>query len=212
MSGQRRSWRATAWPVLWTVLLAGLLAYLVIAAVIWRRAAEALANPPGRPADAALVLGNRAFLDGKPNPCLTGRVDAAIALADAGLAKQLVLSGGVDKEDGRIEAEVMQRHARAQGYAGPLLLEPASTSTRLNLAMSRPLLKAAGIHGVIVVSEPYHLWRVERLARASGFDKDFDVQYAAASTRCWRRWGMVFKGALREPLAVVNNAFNGYLH
>jgi uncharacterized SAM-binding protein YcdF (DUF218 family) len=118
----------------------------------------------------------------------------------------------VDKEDGRIEAEVMQQHARAQGYAGPLLLEPASTSTRLNLALSRPLLQAAGVRSVIVVSEPYHLWRVERLVRAAGFDKEFDVQYAAASTRCWQRWGMVFKGALREPLAVVNNAFNGYLH
>jgi uncharacterized SAM-binding protein YcdF (DUF218 family) len=211
LSGRHRSWRAVR-PVLWTVLLGGLLAYLAIAAIVWRRAAETLDNPPQRAADAALILGNRAYLRGKPNPCLTGRVDAGIALANAGRVKQLVLSGGVDKEDGRIEAEVMQQHARAEGYAGPLLLEPASTSTRLNLALSRPLLQAAGIRSVIVVSEPYHLWRVERLVRAAGFDKDFDVQYAAASTRCWQRWGMVFKGALREPLAVVNNAFNGYLH
>ncbi len=154
-------------PVLWTVLLGGLLAYLAIAAIIWRRAAETLDNPPQRAADAALILGNRAYLRGKPNPCLTGRVDAGIALANAGRVKQLVLSGGVDKEDGRIEAEVMRQHARAEGYAGPLLLEPASTSTRLNLALSRPLLQAAGIRSVIVVSEPYHLWRVERLVRAS---------------------------------------------
>ena len=60
-----------------------------------------------------------------------------------------------------------------------------------------------------MVSEPYHLWRVERLARASGFDRLFDVQYAAAPTACWQRWGMLFKGALREPLAIVNNAVNG---
>ena len=211
MSGRRRSWRAVR-PVLGAVLLAGVLAYLAIAGVIWRHAAAALARPPQQPADAALILGNRAYLRGKPNPCLTGRVDAGIALASAGRVKQLVLSGGVDKEDGRIEAEVMESHARAQGYGGPLLLEPASTSTRLNLSMSTPVLKAAGVRSVIVVSEPYHLWRVERLVRASGFDKDFDVQYAAASTSCWRRFGMVFKGALREPLAVVNNAFNGYLH
>ncbi|KQU86962.1 hypothetical protein ASC78_05270 [Variovorax sp. Root318D1] len=211
MSGQRRSWRA-ARPVLWAVLLAGALVYLAIAAVVWRHASEALAHPPQQPADAALILGNRAYLRGKPNPCLTGRVDTGIALANAGRVKQLVLSGGVDKEDGRIEAEVMERHARAQGYAGPLLLEPASTSTRLNLAMSGPMLKAAGVRSVIVVSEPYHLWRVERLVGASGFDKEFDVQYAAADTSCWRRWGMLFKGALREPLAVVNNAFNGYLY
>jgi len=107
---------------------------------------------------------------------------------------------------------VMAVHARAIGYTGPLLRESQSNSTRENLAMSAAVLREAGVRRVIVVSEPYHLWRVERLVRASGFDRDFDVQYAAASTRCWRRWGMVFKGALREPLAVVNNAFNGYLH
>lgn len=211
MSGRRRSWRA-AWAVLAAALLAGLLAYMSIAAVIWRRAAVALDHPPARAADAALVLGNRAYLRGKPNPCLTGRVDAAIALARDGRVRQLVFSGGVDKEDGRVEAEVMAQHAQAQGHAGPVLLEPASTSTRLNLALSRPLLRDAGVRSVIVVSEPYHLWRAERLVRASGFDREFDVQYAAARTRCWQRWGMLFKGALREPLAVVNNALHGHLH
>ena len=184
--------------------------YLAIAAIVSQRAQDALAQPPQRNADAALILGNRAYLHGAPNPCLTGRVDAGVALARAGRVPQLVMSGGVDKEDGRIEAEVMQAHARAIGYAGPVLQEKVSSSTRQNLAMAVPLLQAAGVKSVIVVSEPYHLWRVERLARASGFDRLFDVQYAAAPTSCWQRWGMLFKGALREPLAIVNNAVNGY--
>lgn len=67
----------------------------------------------------------------------------------------------------------------------------------------------AGVRRVIVVSEPDHLWRVERLARGSGFVHDVDVQYAAAPTACWQRWGLRFRGALREPLAIVNNAFHG---
>ena len=193
-------------------LLVLLLGYVAIHGPIWRLARARLAQPPAQAADVALVLGNRAYRDGRPNPCLTGRVDAAVALARAGLVRQLVFSGGVDREDGRIEAEVMQQHARASGYAGPLLLEPVSQSTRENLSMSRPLLEAAGVKRVIVVSEPYHLWRVERLARATGFDRRFEVQYAAAPTTCWQRWGMAFRGALREPLAIVNNAVNGYLH
>ncbi|WP_232324503.1 YdcF family protein, partial [Variovorax sp. WDL1] len=161
---------------------------------------------------AAMVLGNRAYRDGRPNPCLTGRVDTAVSLARAGLVRQLLFSGGIDKEDGRIEAEVMQQHARAAGYEGTVLLEPVSQSTRENLSMSRALLEAAGVKRVIVVSEPFHLWRVERLARAAGFDRRFEVQYAAAPTACWQRWGMALRGALREPLAIVNNAANGYLH
>jgi len=200
----------------WQVALCGgvlvvVLAYAAIAAVIWQRAEELLDNPPQRPADAALILGSRAYLDGKPNPCLTGRVDTAIALAQAGRVKQLVFSGGVDSEDGRIEAEVMQQHAQAAGYAGSMQMEPASTSTQLNLSLSRPLLQAAGVRSVIIVSEPFHLWRTERLVRMSGFDQVFDVQYAAAPTSCWRRWGMLFKGSLREPAAIINNAAHGYL-
>lgn len=195
----------------WTVFGVGMVVYATAWTVVWQGAREALANPPQRAADAALVLGNRAYLRGKPNPCLTGRVDEGVALARAGLARELLFSGGVDSEDGRIEAEVMEQHARAVGHNGPMRQERVSSSTRLNLALSTPMLQAAGVRSVIVVSEPYHLWRVKRLARSSGFDRAFDVQYAAAPSSCWRRWGMVFKGALREPLAVVNNAAHGYL-
>lgn len=181
----------------------------LIASSISRRAESLLADPPKRHADAALVLGNRAYRNGAPNPCLTGRVDTAVQLAQAGLVPRIVMSGGVDDEDGRIEAEVMDVHARARGYAGPVLRESVSSSTHANLALSWTVLDAAGVKRVILVSEPYHMWRVERLARASGFDGHFDVQYAAAPTACWRRWGMGFRGALREPLAVVNNALHG---
>jgi len=203
-----RTLRRAAWSLL-AILLAS---YAAIHLMVWRNALARLAEPPPRPADAALVLGNRAYKDGRPNPCLTGRVDAGIALAQAGTVRQLVFSGGVDREDGRIEAEVMARHARSAGYAGSVLQEAGSQSTRENLALSRAVLQAAGIHSVVIVTEPYHLWRAERLARASGFDRQFDVQFAAAPSTCWQTWGMAFKGALREPFAIVNNAMNGYLH
>ncbi|MES2530505.1 MAG: YdcF family protein [Pseudomonadota bacterium] len=191
------------------VLLGVSLIYAALWLTIWRDAQTRLAQTP-QPADAALILGNRAYRQGEPNPCLTGRVDAGVALVRAGLARQLLMSGGFDKEDGRNESEVMEAHARSIGYDGPLLRESASQSTRENLMLSQPLLQAAGVRRVIVVSEPYHLWRAERLARATGFASAFDsVQYAAAPTRCWTQWGMGFRGALREPLAIINNALHG---
>ncbi|MGJ7553949.1 YdcF family protein [Variovorax sp. RB3P1] len=193
------------------VLLGGVLAYAAIGAFVWWQAEERLANPPQRAADAALVLGSRAYLDGKPHPCLSGRVDTAVALAKAGVVKQLAFTGGVDSEDGRIEAKVMQERAVAQGFAGPMLLEPASTSTRQNLSLSLPLLQVAGVRSVVIVSEPFHLWRVQRLVKMSGFDRSFNVQYAAAPTSCWNALGPLSKGALREPAAIVNNAFRGFL-
>lgn len=178
---------------------------------VWKHARERLAQPQLHPADAALVLGNRAYLDGRPNPCLTQRVDRGVQLWRDGRVRLLTLSGGVDREDGRIEAEVMAAHARAEGYSGVLLKESLSSSTRENLAMSWPLLAAAGVRRVIVVSDAYHLWRVERLAKASGFDGAFEVQYAAAPADCGRPAWQAMRSALREPLAIVNNALNGYL-
>ncbi|SEK91143.1 protein SanA, affects membrane permeability for vancomycin [Variovorax sp. YR750] len=209
---KRPRWLRRPWEVALACGLAVVaLVYAAVGAFIWRHSEELLAHPPQRQADAALVLGSRAYLDGKPHPCLTGRVDTALALARAGLVRQLAFSGGVDLEDSRIEAITMQEHAIASGFTGPMVLEPASTSTRLNLSLSRPLLLAAGVRSVVIVSEPFHLWRVERLVKMSGFDKSFDVQYAAAPTSCWQALGPFSKGALREPAAIINNAGHGYL-
>ncbi|MEZ2299135.1 YdcF family protein [Variovorax sp. RCC_210] len=205
--GLRRRWQV----LLAVVLTGGVLAYAALGAFVWWQAEALLANPPQRPADAALVLGSRAYLDGKPHPCLSGRVDTAVALAHAGTVKLLAFTGGVDSEDGRIEAKVMQERAVAEGFAGPMLQEPASTSTRQNLSLSLPLLQVAGVRSVVIVSEPFHLWRVQRLVKMSGFDRSFDVQYAAAPTSCWNALGPLSKGALREPAAIVNNAFRGFL-
>lgn len=186
----------------------GLVAGVAIHVMVTRHGAHVLANPPTQDADAALVLGNRAFVDGAPNPCLASRVDAAVALARAGRVKLLVMTGGVDHEDGRIEAEAMEGLARAAGYTGPVLRESASQSTRENLRLSRPLLEAASVRRVIVVTEPSHLWRTRQLARGSGFEAAFDVQYAAAPAPC-RRWGRAARASLREVAAVVNNALRG---
>lgn len=75
-------------------LVAGLALYLAIWIFVGRDARERLERPPQRPADAALVLGNRAYRDGRPNPCLTGRVDAALALARARTVRPLLLLSG----------------------------------------------------------------------------------------------------------------------
>jgi hypothetical protein len=150
------------------------------APLIWWRGEEVLAHAAAAPgrcgAGARKPRLSRRQAESLPHRARRYR----LALAQAGLVKQLVFSGGVDSEDGRIEADVMQQHAQAAGFAGPMVLESASTSTRLNLSLSRPLLQAAGVRSVVIVSEPYHLWRIERLVRMSGFDQSFDVQYAGA--------------------------------
>lgn len=96
----------------------GVLIYLSIFITIGNYAKQLIKKPPTQKADAALILGNRAFLNGRPNPCLTGRVAEGLALAQQDLVSILVMSGGLDDEDKRIEAVTMEAHAISKGFQG----------------------------------------------------------------------------------------------
>lgn len=185
-------------------------AYLTLFTVVGLHAQQQLSQQSTAKSDAALILGNRTYLHGAPNPCLTGRVVKGLMLANQGVVSTLAMTGGRDNEDYRIEAEFMRSYARNQGYSGRILLESRSSSTKENLEFSAPILKAAGIQSVIIVSEPYHLWRTEKLVQAGHLGYGFDVTYAPAESQCWSTWGMLFKGALREPLAIMHNFAKGY--
>lgn len=158
-----------------------------------------------QPAQTVLVLGNRAYWKQKINPCLTGRVDHALELVKHQLAQEIVMSGGLDKEDHAIESAVMEYWARKQGFAGSVYQESKSQSTLENLIYSQKLLASIPSKSVIIVSEPYHLWRTKWLVSQIGFDQQFIVQYSAAESQCWQQWGYFFKGALREPFARIHN-------
>jgi len=184
--------------------------YLILFTLVSMHAKKLLTNPVTIKSDAALILGNRTYLHGAPNPCLTGRVDKGLMLAKQGVVTTLAMTGGRDDEDFRIEGDFMAAYAIEKGYKGRVLIESRSRSTKENLEFSAPILKAANIKSVMIVSEPYHLWRTEKLVAAGHLGRDFDVSYAAAPTTCWTTWGMLHKGALREPLAIMHNYAKGY--
>lgn len=185
-------------------------AYLVLFAVVGLHARKLTSLPAAEKADAALILGNRTYVHGAPNPCLTGRVDKGMMLADKGVVATLAMTGGRDNENYRIEADLMAAYAKEKGYTGTILVETKSRSTKENLEFSAPLLKSANISSVIIVSEPYHLWRTEKLVNAGHLGQNLKVSYAAAPSQCWTSWGMLHQGALREPLAIMHNYAKGY--
>lgn len=158
-------------------------------------------------ADAVIVLGAQAYYPaGRWNPCLVARVKRGVELVQAGFAPVLVLSGGVDKEDGAVEAKVMQDIAVSFGLNKELtLLEPESTSTAENLRFSKGLLSRLK---VLIVSDPFHLARAGALARKIGLEP---TVVGAPQSPCWSRFGMLSRFALREPLAMIENWFRGDL-
>jgi vancomycin permeability regulator SanA len=113
-----------------------------------------------RPADAIVVLGARAYADGRPSPVLADRVRTGCALYRRGLAPRVVLSGGPGDGDVH-ETEAMRRLAVAEGVPdGSIVLDPAGTSTRATVVNSLALLGDAAPR-VLVVSQGWHLPRLD---------------------------------------------------
>jgi uncharacterized SAM-binding protein YcdF (DUF218 family) len=123
--------------------------------------------------------------------------------------RAMLLSGGSDPVEQNFESQVMANYAIGKGFKGQLIQENKSTTTYENLKYSALILRNEGAKTVIIVSEPYQLWRISLLANAQGINNQFDLHYAAAKTECWNMQGMLSTGAVREPFALVKNFVQG---
>ena len=123
-----------------------------------------------RPADAVIVLGARAYADGRPSDALADRVRTGCQLVREGLANKIIFSGGPG--DGVIhETEVMRRMALELGVpAEAILLDPQGLSTRATIDNARVLFEREGIHDALGVSHFYHLPRLKLAAQRAGLN------------------------------------------
>ncbi|HYN47588.1 MAG TPA: YdcF family protein [Candidatus Nanopelagicales bacterium] len=126
-----------------------------------------------RPADAAVILGARVYANGNPSPLLWDRLRTGIELYESGLVPRLVMSGG-DGADGFNEARVMAQIATDAGVPPEaVLIDPAGDTTELTVRNALALLAEAGVAPgapVIVVSQAYHLPRVQLAFSDAGVD------------------------------------------
>lgn len=153
-----------------------------------------------RRADAIIVLGSAVWPGGRPSPSLYARTQHAIALYQAGYAPLLILCGGLGGNP-PTEAEVMRRLAASAGVpASAMILEDQSHSTEESLRNAQMLMAARGLRRAIIVSDPFHLYRAEIIARdvgieAYGSGARNSPTYTRTLNRIWY--------TARESLAVV---------
>lgn len=120
-----------------------------------------------RPAHAIVVLGAAQY-DGKPSPVLKARVDHAVQLWRQGLAPIVVMTGGRGEGDTTSEAAVERRYAISKGVPpSAILVEGASRSTSETLRNVASML-TSDRREVILVSDPFHMFRLALLARRYG--------------------------------------------
>lgn len=157
-----------------------------------------------QPADAALVLGNSVYKNGKPNPCLRSRVAAGAELYHKGKVTKLVVSGGTDS-DGSNEARHMKAIAVELGVPeSHILTESKSENTYENILFSSIAL--SNNSSVVLVSADYHLKRASWLARRQWQDTK-TIQAYSGKAECDEESSGYLRKIVRESLAWIKAYF-----
>ncbi len=170
-------------------------AVLALAMLIHARGARA-PRAPGT----VLILG--AGLRGRDvGPLLRRRVQRGAEVWRAALTERpdarIVVSGGQGPDEVRTEASAMAEHLERQlGVpASAIDLEEASTTTRENLQLSRPLVSGPGRGPLAVVTSEYHAYRTAGLLAEAGID--------GAVIGAWTRPSYRPGATVREALAIA---------
>lgn len=121
-----------------------------------------------RPADAIVVLGAAQYA-GHPSPVLRARIDHALDLWRAGYAPVLIFTGGMGTGDTTSEAAVSAHYARQHGVPdNAMLLESHGRTTAASMRAVAEMLHARGSRTAVLVSDPFHMFRLWILARRFG--------------------------------------------
>jgi len=117
-----------------------------------------------RPSDAIVVLGAAQYA-GRPSPVLKARLDHALGLWKRGLAPNVILTGGKGSGDTTSEAAVGRIYLLRRGVPDrAMLMENEGRSTAESLGGVARLAAARAISDVILVSDPFHMMRLQILA------------------------------------------------
>lgn len=156
-----------------------------------------------RKADAIVVMGAAQYA-GHPSPALRVRLDHAIALWEHQVAPRMLLTGGIGEGDTASEAAVSRTYVLARGVPDTsLLLENEGRTSSQSLRGAADLLHARGLHSAVIVSDPFHMLRLEILGRRFGIDPYTSPALPApAGKRLLRQWASLLAESLKAPLAL----------
>ena len=156
-----------------TVLLRAVLTLVLTAAALWAAAIGLIlyagSHATLEEADAVMVLGAAQY-NGRPSPVYQARIDHAISLWQQGLAPRLIFTGGVGVGDTLSEGEVGRRYAmRTAGVPDSLVLvERKGVTSAESVGAAAALMRANGLTSALIVSDSYHMLRLELLVRRAG--------------------------------------------
>jgi uncharacterized SAM-binding protein YcdF (DUF218 family) len=152
------------------------------------------------PSDAIVVLGSAQY-NGVPSSIFEARLEHAIALYEDGVAPVIVTVGGKADGDQFTEAEAGRDYLATSGIpADALLIVPQGGDTLESIRAVADTFSDRGWSKAVLVSDPWHAMRAERMADDTGLDADSSPtrQGPAVQTRTTQ-----FRYILRETAAYL---------
>jgi uncharacterized SAM-binding protein YcdF (DUF218 family) len=121
-----------------------------------------------QPVDAIVVLGAAQY-NGRPSPVLRARLNHGMELYREHLAPLIVVTGGIGRGDTTSEALVGRRYLVAHGVPDQSVV--AQSDGRTTMASMNAVtgwLRQRGLRRVLLVSDPFHMFRLRLEARRTG--------------------------------------------
>ena len=154
-----------------------------------------------RAVDAIVVLGVAQY-DGRPSPQLQARLDHTLELLLEGASPLVITTGGNQPGDRFTEAEASANYlingVGIEYQAVEILQENTGSTTRESLIGVRDIMKARGLHSVLIVTDPYHSLRSRLIAQDLGL-----VAYVSPTRTSPLRGASAVSRHVREALGVA---------
>jgi uncharacterized SAM-binding protein YcdF (DUF218 family) len=152
--------------VVGAVVLSCVLLVVSTALAIWYTARQ-----DARPhSDAIVVLGSAQY-NGTPSSIFQARLEHALALYRQGVAPVIVTVGGKKSGDQFTEAEAGRDYLAQNGVpTGALLAVPTGVDTLESMRAVATAFRKRSWRTAVLVSDPWHVMRAQRMARDSGID------------------------------------------
>jgi uncharacterized SAM-binding protein YcdF (DUF218 family) len=182
--------------VVGAAVLAALLLTAATALAIWWTARQ-----DARPGSDAIVVLGSAQYNGVPSSIFEARLEHALDLYEAGVAPMIVTVGGKATGDQFTEAEAGREYLADAGVPDDALLAvQEGVDTLESMRAVATEFDDRGWHTAVVVTDPWHAMRAERMAEDAGMDASSSPtrQGPAVQTRTTQ-----FKYILRETAAYL---------
>jgi uncharacterized SAM-binding protein YcdF (DUF218 family) len=159
------------------------------------------ARQDSRPASDAIVVLGSAQYNGVPSSIFEARLEHAVALYEDDVAPMIVTVGGKADGDQFAEAEAGRDYLANAGIPDVALLAvPEGGDTLESMRSVSVVFSERGWSSAVLVTDPWHAMRAERMAEDAGMDADSSPtrQGPAVQTRATQ-----FRYILRETAAYL---------